>query len=192
MCNKNEFNLSTKEIKEVLESYGFTTETIDIEDLPEGVTALEFNSKKEMESYFENAEKEFVNQDKGNNPYTDKILSVETTHDENGEERSVSTIQRSTYKTYGGTKCNLIADIKVYSSGSFRSITGCRQRTNISGYTLGMGWRQSSASNNLGGKEKTSVTVKGSGQLITYLLSEGTKIEIARRNVDLSLYYSVY
>lgn len=179
-------NVSSSEAKKVLNEHGFTTETIDLKDLPEDATVLKFNSKEEMEEYFKDLEKDFESEQPMT--YTDKIISQE--NEKLRTATSVSTIQRSTYKLYGGTRCNLIANIKVTTSGSSKTITSSSERTNMSGYTLGMGWRQSTANHTISSNKK-SVTVRGSGQLITYLLTEATKIEVARRNVDLSLKYSI-
>lgn len=182
--------IKSSEAKEVLNNYGFTTETIDLKDLPKDATVLKFNSREEMEAYFKDLDKDFENPQTMTESQTDTIIPQENSKLRSAAARKVSTVQRSTYKLYGGTKCNLIADIKVSTSGSSKRITGCSQRTNMSGYTLGMGWRQGSATHTISSNKK-SVTVKGSGQLITYLITEATKIEIGRRNVNLSLKHSV-
>ncbi|MFP3387293.1 hypothetical protein [Brevibacillus sp. SIMBA_040] len=170
-------SFSTTEGKTYDELYEeYDLKSFDLSTLPEGTEVIKVDSEEELEALLQ---------------YLDSEESVQVVDDSNKISLfAAGVIKKETTKKAGLATIHLEGKTYVESSGSFRYIDNAVARTWADGVTFALDWTEIYADADIA-KNKTSVNFDAKGNLKYVMVVQGVGT-FFDRNVDLSLFYSLY
>lgn len=138
------------------------SKSMSIQDVPDGITPMIFKSKEAADKYFENVVNDL------NNTESSELIPIIQTYDYRGSRY----VQKSRWPV------KIVMDVPYLAKWSSKwgnyYASADKPTTDISGVTMGFGWRPSPGStySNIG-NNPTKLTAHGAGYLDWYVLVSG-------------------
>lgn len=176
-------NLSLNEL-----SSKYDLKNVDINNLPEGSNVIEFKNEEDANKFLateaaapQEIEATFDDQGTTNSVGMNKLKALTAS--------PYSTVRKSVSKNTGFASVNLKADIRVYSSGSFREIKDCNEWTDHTGVTFSLDWNEKYHHHYIS-SDHTRVEVTGGGVLDYVIFVSGIG-KLFSRPIDLKFTYKL-
>lgn len=146
----------------LMDESDYTITTITAEDVPRNITPVEFDSEIEARNYFENVANEL---EKSKLQVNDIGIQTYGYNGSRYASKSLTTMTLNMYVSYRAEWNSTYGN--YYSSAE-------KPSTDITGLTLGFGWRHNSSSSysNIGGNPQ-NLSAHGEGYLDYYIIIEG-------------------
>ncbi|WP_227395958.1 hypothetical protein [Jeotgalibacillus aurantiacus] len=165
----------------------YNLKDVDLDNLEEGTNVYNFETEEDLQKFLEEIEstpKKVHKEIKLNDSNNDHKVS------DDGEFSTMATssVRPSTSENTGFSDVYLYADISVYSTGSFRQITGINKVwTEHNGVTFSQDWKETYAYGTVN-STKQLANIYGGGEFSYVLFIEGIG-KLYTRKIDLSFTY---
>lgn len=168
----------------------YNLKDVNISECPEGTPVLKFDSVEDLNKFLatEDAAPKTI-ETTINNTEPLPVSKLGLSQPLASRSSNYTTVRKTKTVNTGFANVNLKADIRVYSSGSFREIKSCHEWTDHTGFTFSLDWDEKYHWHKIS-KDHSSVTVAGGG-VLNYVIFVSGIGKMYSRPIDIKFTYKL-